>query len=144
MTLDEIRQMASKDLKIDETELDKESLITPQIHNKYLILFTDEKLITEKLEGDFKMMHRDKWLYYTGKMSQEELDERNWEPFDLNILKTDIEKFLYADEDMIKLSHRLALQNEKVKYLESVIKIINNRQWYIRSAIDWMKFTQGV
>ena len=144
MTLDEIRNMASKDLKIDETELDKESLITPQIHNKYLIMFTDEKLIMEKLEGDLKIMHRDKWLYYTGKMSQEELDERDWQPFDLNILKTDIEKFLYADEDMIKLSHRVTWQIEKVKYLESVIKIVNNRQWYIRSAIDWMKFTQGI
>jgi|TARA_R110002167_G_scaffold275471_3_gene481570 hypothetical protein len=144
MTLDEIRNMASKDLKIDETELDTESLITPQIHNRYLIIFTDEKLILEKLEGDFKIMNRDKWLYYTGKMSQEELDERNWQPFNLNILKTDIEKFLYSDEDMIKLSHRVTLQKEKVKYLESVIKIINNRQWYIRSAIDWMKFTQGI
>ena len=144
MTLDEIRNMASKDLKIDETELDTESLITPQIHNRNLIIFTDEKLILEKLEGDFKIMNRDKWLYYTGKMSQEELDERNWQPFNLNILKTDIEKFLYSDEDMIKLSHRVTLQKEKVKYLESVIKIINNRQWYIRSAIDWMKFTQGI
>jgi hypothetical protein len=133
MTLNEIRNMASKDLKIDETELDK-----------YLIMFTDEKLIMEKLEGDLKIMYRDKWLYYTGKMSQEELDEKNWQPFDLNILKTDIEKFLYADEDMIKLSHRGTLQTEKVKYLEGVIKIINNRQWYIRSAIDWMKFTQGI
>jgi len=144
MTLDEIRNMASKDLKIDETELDTESLITPQIHNRYLIIFTDEKLILEKLEGDFRIMNRDKWLYYTGKMSQEELDEKNWQPFHLNILKTDIEKFLYSDEDMIKLSHRVTLQKEKVKYLESVIKIINNRQWYIRSAIDWMKFTQGI
>ena len=144
MTLEELRNMASKDLKIDETELDTESLITPQIHNRYLIIFTDEKLILEKLEGDFKIMNRDKWLYYTGKMSQEELDERNWQPFHLNILKTDIEKFLYSDEDMIKLSHRVTLQKEKVKYIESVIKIINNRQWYIRSAIDWMKFTQGI
>ena len=144
MTLEELRNMASKDLKIDETELDTESLITPQIHNRYLIIFTDEKLILEKLEGDFRIMNRDKWLYYTGKMSQEELDERNWQPFNLNILKTDIEKFLYSDEDMIKLSHRVTLQKEKVKYLESVIKIINNRQWYIRSAIDWMKFTQGI
>mgnify|MGYP003649127934 FL=1 len=144
MTLEELRNMASKDLKIDETELDTESLITPQIHNRYLIIFTDEKLILEKLEGDFRIMNRDKWLYYTGKMSQEELDERNWQPFHLNILKTDIEKFLYSDEDMIKLSHRVTLQKEKVKYIESVIKIINNRQWYIRSAIDWMKFTQGI
>lgn len=131
-------------MKIDETELDIESLVTPQLHNRFLILFTDEKLIMEKLEGDLKILNRNKWMYYTGKMSQEELDEHGWSPFELNILKTDIEKFLYSDPEMITLSHKVSLQKEKVKYIEGVLKIINNRQWYIRSAIDWMKFTQGV
>ena len=131
-------------MKIDETELDIESLVTPQLHNRFLILFTDEKLIMEKLEGDLKILNRNKWMYYTGKMSQEELDEHGWNPFELNILKTDIEKFLYSDPEMITLSHKVSLQKEKVKYIEGVLKIINNRQWYIRSAIDWMKFTQGV
>lgn len=144
MTLDEIRKLASNAMNIDETELDRESLITPQIHNRFLILFTDEKLIMEKLESDFKILNRNKWMYYTGKMSQEELDEHGWNPFELNILKTDIEKFLYSDPEMITLSHKVSLQKEKVKYIEGVLKIINNRQWYIRSAIDWMKFTQGV
>ena len=45
--------------------------------------------------------------------------------------------------ELIIQSHRLALQEEKVKYLEGVVKIINNRQWYIRSAIDWAKFSNG-
>ena len=144
MTLEEIRKLASTAMKIDETELDIESLVTPQLHNRFLILFTDEKLIMEKLEGDLKILNRNKWMYYTGKMSQEELDEHGWSPFELNILKTDIEKFLYSDPEMITLSHKVSLQKEKVKYIEGVLKIINNRQWYIRSAIDWMKFTQGV
>jgi len=45
---------------------------------------------------------------------------------------------------MITLANRILLQQEKVNYLESVIKIINNRQWNIRSAIDWLKFTNGI
>ena len=72
------------------------------------------------------------------------MDTYGWEPFDLNILKTDIDKFLSSDEEMILLQHRVTLQKEKVNYLENIIKIINNRQWYIRSAIDWIKFTQGI
>ncbi len=144
MNLDEIRKMSSVDLKMDETELEIESMKTPQIHNKYLIIFTDEKLILGKMKSDMYKLKKDKWLYYTGKMSQEELDEYGWDTFDLNILKSDIDKFLDADEDIIKLSNRILLQKEKVEYLENIIKIINNRQWSIRSAIDWLKFTSGV
>ena len=116
---------------------------TPQLHNKYLILYTDEKLILTKLNSELKVLERNKWLYYTGKMSKEQLEEYGWEPFDLNILKTDIDRFMQADGDIITLSNKVALQKEKVNYLENVIKIINNRQWSIRSTIDWLKFTNG-
>ena len=143
MTLEEIQTMADKDLKINDVELDLESLKTPQLHNKYLIIFSDEKLILGKLKSDFSVLRKNKWLYYTGKLSQEELDDFGWDTFDLNILKSDIDKFLDSDTDIITLANRILLQQEKVNYLESVIKIINNRQWNIRSAIDWMKFTNG-
>ena len=136
--------MATQDLTMDETELDKESMRTPQIHNKYLIIYTDEKLILGKIQSDLYKLKKYKWLYYTGKMSQEELDEKGWDTFDLNILKTDIDKFLNSDDDIINLSNRILLQKEKVEYLENIIKIINNRQWSIRAAIDWLKFTSGV
>lgn len=143
MTLDELRAMIKRDLTMDQTELDIESMKTPQLHNKYLILYMDEKLILGKYESDLNILKKEKWLYYTGKMSQEELDERNWEPFDLVILKTDIDKFLNSDEDIIKISNKILFQREKVNYLENVVKIVNNRQWSIRSVIDWLKFTNG-
>ena len=143
MNLDQIRKMAQEDIPMDKTELDVESMKTPQLHNKYLILYTDEKLILTKLNSELKVLERNKWLYYTGKMSQEQLEEYGWEPFDLNILKTDIDRFMQADGDIITLSNKVALQKEKVNYLENVIKIINNRQWSIRSTIDWLKFTNG-
>ena len=36
MTLEELQAEADKDLVIDDTELDTESLKTPILHNKYL------------------------------------------------------------------------------------------------------------
>ena len=36
MDLEQLQEQADKDLKINDTELDLESLKTPQLHNKYL------------------------------------------------------------------------------------------------------------
>ena len=142
MNLDEIRKSVSKDITMDKTELDMESMKTPQLHNKYLILYTDEKLVLGKMETDYKKLRKDKWLYYTGKMSQEELDNRGWEPFALSLLKTDLDRFIDSDDDIILQENKILLQREKVEYLKSVVGIVTNRQWLIRSTIDWIKFTQ--
>ena len=82
-------------------------------------------------------------MYYTGKMSMEELEEREWEPFALNILKQDLDKFIDSDDEIVVLSNKVEYQKEKVEYLKSVVKTMSDRQWYIRSAIDWIKFTNG-
>jgi len=143
MNLSDYRNHAEKDLIIDETQLDTESLRTPQIHSKYLNFLMDEKLHLAKLQYQYKVLRRKKWLYYTGKISQEELEEEGWEPFQLNVLKTDIDKFMESDEDLQNIDIKIKYKETVVDYLQDVIKIINNRQWNIRSAIDWLKFTNG-
>ena len=143
MKYSDLKEMVEKDMVIDETELDTESLKTPQLHNKYLIMLADDKLLLSKLKSDLKKLIRNKWLYYTGKMSQDELEENEWEPFQLTVLKTDIDKFIYSDDDIIIMENRISYQNEKTNYLENVVKIISSRQWMIKSAIEWIRFTQG-
>lgn len=144
MNLDELKTMIKKDLEIDQTALDSESSRTPQIHNKYLVMYMDEKLKLKRMENELSVLRRNKWLYYTGRMSKEELDQHGWEPFELNILKNEADQMIESDNDYIKASEKVNFQQEKVNYLEDVVKIVNNRQWQIRSIIDWLKFTQGV
>lgn len=144
MNLDELKVMIKKDLDIDQTALDAESSRTPQLHNKYLVMFMDEKLKLKRMNSELSVLRRNKWLYYTGRMSQEELTQFGWEPFELNILKTEADDMIESDADYIKTSEKVNFQEEKVNYLESVIKIVQNRQWQIRAMIDWLKFTQGV
>ena len=77
-------------------------------------------------------------------MGEEELKEKNWLPFEYTVLKTDIPIFLDSDDDLNKLKAKIEMQKSLVSYLEEVIKIVNSRQWNIKSAIEWIKFTQGV
>lgn len=135
--------MVRKDIALDETQLDKESSRTPQIHNKYLLFFMEEKLSLTRMESELDVLRKKKWLYYSGKMDQDELDANGWEQFDLHILKNDVDKMIEADDQVIKIKLKVEYQRERVNYLENVIKIINNRQWNIRSIIDWLKFTNG-
>lgn len=144
MNIDQIKAQAELDTAIDVNHLDEESTKVPQIHNKYLCILMDEKLILETFESKLKVLKRDKWLYYSGKMSDEELKQKGWQPFDLSILKQDLDRFIDSDSDVINLSHKVYLQREKVNYIENVVKIISNKMWNIRSAIEWIKFTQGV
>ena len=144
MTLDELKIMVAEDMAIDDTELDLESLKIPQLHNKYLNLYMDEKLKLGKLESECKALIRLKWEYYTGKLDEEQLEKLEWEPFQYKILRGDLDKYLESDQDLIEKKHRMLFQEEKVKYLDAIIKNINNRQWNIRGAIEWRKFVSGV
>ena len=143
MTFDELKEQVQEDLKIDSTELAIESVNTPQIHNKYLLFLKKYKEALAEDERTLRVMRKYKWLYYTGKLSKEELDRFKWEPFDLNILKTDVDRFIDADDDVIRLERQITEKKELVSYLDGVVKIVGNRQWNIRSAIEWIKFSHG-
>jgi len=143
MKLDELRAMVKKDLSVDPTELDIASLLVPQIHSKYLNILMDEKLVLKKLKLELSVMRKDKWEFYSGKMSEERLKELNIEPFGLKILRQDLDKYLDADQDLISIHTKIAFSEEKVEYLIGVVKAVSNLHWSIRSAIDWKKFTHG-
>ena len=50
MKLEDIKLAIEKDIDIDHTELDKEAIKTPQLHNKYMNILNDEKMLMFKYE----------------------------------------------------------------------------------------------
>ena len=49
MDLEKLQLQADSDLKINDTELDLESLKTPQLHNKYMKHLTKFKLMLSRV-----------------------------------------------------------------------------------------------
>ena len=143
MTLNELIEQAKQDLKFDDTELDQESLRIPQLHNKYLNFYHEEKLRYQGYKTNYSKMFKLKWEYYTGKLSEDQLKELGWEPFDLKILRQDVDIYLESDKELIELKSKMSIQEEKVEYLNSIVKGITNRQFHIRDAIAWRKFLNG-
>ena len=143
MNFEDLKRHTERDMKVDDTQLDLESLKIPQLHNKYLNFLQEERFNLKKMGFDFASLRRSKWEYYTGKISEEDLEEKGWEPFNLKILKSDIDMYLDSDNDMILMKQKITYQEEKVFYLESIIKEISQRNWEIRNAIEWRKFVSG-
>lgn len=143
MDIESLKKMVEKDMQIDDVNLDLESLRTPQLHGKYLNLLHEDSLILHKNIIEQKELRRLKWEYYTGKLDQETLDEKGWQPFGLKILRTDVDVYLESDKDLLRMEAKINYLKEKVKYLESVLQAIGRRGWDIKSAIEWKKFMSG-
>ena len=140
MDLEKLQELADKDLKINDTELDLESLKTPQLHNKYLKHLTKFKLMLSRAETEHNIMRKEKWEYYTGKAPAEVYAEK---PFDLKILRTDIDKYLESDTELQKAKQKVDYLDTTVDFLDRTIRQIANRGFTIKNAIDWRKFTSG-
>ena len=140
MTLEELQVHADKDLKINDTELDLESLKTPQLHNQYLKHLTKYKLMLSRSETEYSIMKRQKLEYYTGKADPSVYAEK---PFSFKLLKTDVDKYLDSDMELQKLKQKVDYIQTTVDFLDRTIRQISNRGFTIKNAIDWRKFTSG-
>ena len=143
MKFEEIQKLWSGDCEIDETELSQESVKIPQLHNKYLILFHDERLRLRTMKFDHSKLLKVKREYYSGRMDETELEAYDWEPFQYKLLKADVQEYIDADDAIIEGKKKISLQEEKVDYLEAIVKGLSNRGYLIKNAIDWKRFTEG-
>ena len=144
MKLEEIQEFWNADREIDITELATESVRIPQIHDKYLKIYIDERIRLKGLQFELTKLVRLKTDYYAGKLTQEELEKLGWEQFLERLLKNEISTYIEADDDIIKLKKNIVLLEEKIHYLDSIIKMISNRGFQIKSAIDWIKYKKGI
>ena len=143
MKIEDIMEMWTKDSSIDETELATESSNIPVLHNKYLKIFMAERIKLFSAKAELKKKRRVLLEYYLGELDQEELKELGREPFYKKLLKNEVDLYIDSDNSLTEQSLRVSVQEEKVNYLEAVLRQINNRGFQIKNAIDWNRFITG-
>ena len=134
------------DCEISELHLDETSREVPILHSKYLDKLMNAKLILKKCEFEQKLLLKQKWLYYNGKMDKDEIEKLEWDPdpFDgLKILKGEMNYYYDADPEIQK-------SEEKIQYyktiVDTLIEIIDNLKWRhqtISNIIKWKQFQSG-
>jgi len=143
VNIEKILEEWQSDSKMDRTHLDREAISIPQLHHKYFKLMISERLLMRKLDADLKQLKLDKHEFYTQGHTKE-TQEKGWTlPAKGMILKADLPMYMDADPDIVALNLKIGYQLEKIELLESIIKMVMNRNFQIKSAIDWIKFEQG-
>ena len=142
MNLDQLKEEAKTDLIIgNEEQLGSESLKNQTIKAKYLEQRSRFQLLLQKANGDYQRMYREKWEYYGGKADAKIYVAK---PFDLTVLKNDLAMYITSDEEVIALANKIGYLETVIKYIEGVIKSIDNRGWDIKNAISWRQFESGM
>ena len=138
MKIEEIMEMWGKDSHIDDKDLDNESLKIPNLHQKYLDIYSKEERKLSDLKTHWKVLFQQRWEVVISKNGR--APDHN-----IRISKSELEKhYVAADESLQKAEIILNEQGEKVDYLKSVLSMIENRSFHINNAISWRKFVAGL
>ena len=95
----------------------------------------------ERAREQYNKVRLERYNYYTGKATAEVYAE---EPFPYKVREKDaIQRHLDADDKMNKVDMKIKYYDIMLKFLEEVIRIVSNRTYQIKNAIEWNKFQAG-
>ena len=143
MSIDDLSEIWAKDSPIDENNLIGESKNIPKLHSKYYNMYFNEVLRVKKHKAEYRTLEHLKRSYYDGSMAEETLKEMSWKPFQLKVLRNDVDKHIQADSDIISQSLKVDYYSARANYLEDIIKTIHSRNFIIKNIIDVLKFQAG-
>lgn len=145
MKLEDIQNDWEKDCRVDNTNLGHEATRNPLLHSKYINKLSNVKLLARKSETDYLKLRKDKYRYFKGEMTKDELAERGWIQYQGRVpLKTEMEEYLTTDADMMRLTDKMEYLKTLQFTLESILKAIASRGWEIKSGIEWVKIQNGI
>ena len=140
--LETIQEMWEKDAKIDRDNLHDESLNIPALHAKYFQIYNTIFLLRKKAEQQRKNIRHERYEYFSGKADPDVYIQN---PFPKKIRDKDtMTKYLDADEKLSNASLKIEYYDTMLTYLESILKVIQNRTYQIKNAIEFMRFNAGM
>jgi hypothetical protein len=147
LTAESLIEEWKKDSEISDLNIAANIVETARLHNKYLEYYSIMKMAASKLEQDQEVMKKIIWLYYNGKLSQDEIDQWKLPHADplngLKILKSDMGQFLATDERWLKMNERVNRVNLILEILKEILDQIRWRNNSIKTLLDAKKFEAG-
>ena len=144
MKINELIDEWKKDTRIDDLNLDSESLKVPSLHSKYMGHLSESRMELRQLRIQRRLLVKDLFEYYHGDLNNtEDLERIGREPYVKKLMKTDVMSYVEADREVMRMDAKIEMQSELVDTLLEIMKSINNRGYSLKNAIDWRRLTTG-
>ena len=146
LDLESIMEEWKKDAEIPQHKLDDVSRQTPSLHAKYLQYLSLTKLQLKRTEHSQAILLKDKWAYYNGKMSREEIEATGWNPDPFNglkILKGELEYYYNVDPELQRSEEKIAYLKLIISTLTEIVDSLKWRHQTIGNIIKWRAFEAG-
>ena len=146
---EKIKEQWAEDSQVDfefknkeySADLGKISMEIPFQHNKYLNHYTDLSQIKTSLEFEVRKLVREKREYYSGEAEAKVYADK---PFGSSIKTADKMKvYLESDEDIINQEAKIKYIDQMLFFLDNVLRMISQRNYHVKNAIEWEKFING-
>jgi hypothetical protein len=145
MNIEQLQEEWDKDCQIDDNYLGENSTATPKLHAKYLKILVQVKLKHTKLSSDYNLTRKNKFRYYRGELSRDELQDLQWDQWQgVKPIKNEMDEFLKGDVELNTMDIKIKYLETMIYFLESVLQQIKARDWQIKTAVEWKKFLAGM
>tara|TARA_B100001093_G_scaffold358027_1_gene342604 strand:- start:705 stop:1154 length:450 start_codon:yes stop_codon:yes gene_type:complete len=146
LDLETIMKEWANDCEISTHQLDEVSRQTPSLHAKYLERRQLARLKLKHVKHLQKVLLKEKWLYYNGKMDEETLKGKGWEPDPFNglrILKGEMDYYYDSDPEIIASEEKIEYYESLVEALTEIVDTLKWRHQTIGNMIRWRQFEAG-
>ena len=144
MKINELIDEWKKDTRIDDLNLDSESLKVPSLHSKYMGHLSESRMELRQLRIQRRLLVKYLFEYYHGDLNNpEDLERISREPYVKKLMKNDVMSYVEADREVMRMDAKMEMQSELVDTLLEIMKSINNRGYSLKNAIDWRRLTTG-
>jgi hypothetical protein len=137
-----VEMWSNEDSVINKTDPQLELLRIPTLHAKYAGQIAAHSASLKMKQFEYLQLRKLKWEWMNGRMDQAQLNELGWTQFKF-LLKSDINLYLDADPDLIRLQAKKINNEEAIAFCQSVMKELSNRTWQIKEYCSWERFIAG-
>ena len=111
-------------------------------NSKYFELYNTIFLLRKKAEQQRKNIRHERYEYFSGKADPEVYIDN---PFPKKIRDKDtLQKYLDADDKLSNSNLKIDYYDTMLVYIESILKVVQNRTFQIKNAIEFMRFNSGL
>ena len=145
-TIEDVLDAWKEDCQIPRNNLDETSRQTPTLHAKYLEALQYTKLRLKDAEMKQKILLKNKWLWYNGKMNQAQIEQLGWDydPLDgLKIMKGEMDYYYDSDKEIQESELKIQYLKTMIDTLSDIVDALKWRHQTISNMIKWKVFEAG-